>query len=228
MTMRARKLWVFVSCTVAGFGCAAGSGGSGACRTDLSPSEAPLAAVLDSAALQTRIAERWPPQAGRVVARVGGLTDGGADTARVWAATLDHQQQAEIRDALTSSAAHGQEEVVSLFIGDDAGPAVRRVDGLRTCAPSIINRVVLAERISIEADGLSIPSPMTVRVLVFVQRTGVVEEVRIDESSGDTNVDVAAARVFRGITFRPAQMEGIPVPVWAAFPVNFSPRRPGQ
>ena len=228
MHKRTRKGWLIVGCAVVGFGCASGSGGSGACRTDLAPSEAALTGVLDSAALQTRIAESWPPQSGRVVARVGGRTDGAADTARVWAATLDDQQRAEIRDALASSAAHGREEVVSLFIGDEAGPAVRRVDGLRTCAPSIINRVVLAERISIEADGLNIPGPMTVRVLVFVQRTGIVEEVRIDESSGDTSVDLAAARVFRGVTFSPAQMEGIPVPVWAAFPVNFSPRRPGQ
>ncbi len=207
--------------------CAAGSGGSSGCSASLSPSPNSLAEVLDSAALQGRIAEVWPAHSGRVVARVGGRSEGVADSARVWAATLDDQQRAQVRAALMSSEAHGGEEVVSVFVGDEDGPALRRVDRLRGCAPSMIHRDALTERISIEAQGLDIRSPMTVRVLVFVERTGIVEEVRIDESSGDRAVDLAAARVFRGITFRPAQMAGIPVPVWAAFPVNFSPRRPG-
>jgi TonB family protein len=47
---------------------------------------------------------------------------------------------------------------------------------------------------------------------------GEVEELRVDRGSGDHALDMAAMMVARGIRFRPALIEGFPVPnVWASF-----------
>ncbi len=60
---------------------------------------------------------------------------------------------------------------------------------------------------------------------VFVEASGEVGEVRIQETSRDIAFDMEVARLFRNAPFLPAMIEGIGVPVWAEFPVSFTPRR---
>jgi len=54
-----------------------------------------------------------------------------------------------------------------------------------------------------------------------------VGEIHIERSSGAPEVDSAALRVGQGfLRFAPAiTQDGLPVEVWASFPVTFSRRR---
>jgi TonB family protein len=67
----------------------------------------------------------------------------------------------------------------------------------------------------------------TVELMVRVYSDGSVGEIRIEKSSGQFEVDSAAARVARSfLRFAPAvTKDGLPVEVWASFPVTFSHRR---
>jgi TonB family protein len=66
--------------------------------------------------------------------------------------------------------------------------------------------------------------PTVVRVMALVREGGRIQEVRVQQSSGELAIDLAATRVFEGAVFTPAMIEGIEVAVWAAFPVTFVPR----
>lgn len=204
----------------------AGGAGSSTCTSDLSPSLLSLNEVLDSAAVERRLLTLWPAGAGLAVARIGGASGDDDEPVVLWSESLTEAQEAELTAALESASAMplDTDERAYVFIGDVAGPAPRRVDQLRRCAPDILDRRSLARRIAAEANGLGIERRVVVRLSVFVDADGSIAEVRVDESSGDINVDRAATRVFRGALFSPGQIEGIPVPVWASFPVTFTPR----
>ncbi len=64
----------------------------------------------------------------------------------------------------------------------------------------------------------------TVRVYVFVDEDGAVQESRIDESSGVRELDDAALAVADVMRFSPARKDGEPIPAWANFPVTFRVR----
>jgi TonB family protein len=206
--------------------CASSGPGSGTtCTSALAPHAASANAVVDSAAAQQRLAEGWWEGSGRVFASLRGPAEKGPSRSTVYSEGLTPDQESQIGDVLEelSRIPVGSDERAYFVIGNAAGPTVRRIERLGQCAPRIINRTILTERIAIEANGLNITRRMVVRLFVRVGEDGVVDEVRVDESSGDVDVDLAAARVFRGVTFAPAQVEGIPTRVWAALPVNFAP-----
>jgi TonB family protein len=202
-----------------------GGGGSADCRSALLPHPASMNSVVDSAGFQQRLAEGWPQGSGRVFARLSGPSEEATSRTAVYSDGLTPDQESQIGDVLAelSLLPAGSDERAYFVVGNDAGPTVRRVERFGQCAPRILNRTTLAERIGIEANGLNIRSRMSVRLFVRVGEDGVVDEVRVDETSGDIDVDLAAARVFRGVRFAPARVEGIPTRVWAAFPVTFTP-----
>ena len=195
------------------------------CRSDLAPSTSTLAEVLDSVSAQARLEAIWPQGAGLTVARIGGDIDPDADPIRIWSRSLTDAQIGEVEHVLGSSAVMPlwTSERAHVFVGDENGPAIRRVDRLAQCAPRMIGRTRLMRRMEEEARGLRLDGRVVVRLLVFVEASGRSGEVRIDQGSGDFAIDQAAARVFDGIDFTPAQVEGIPVGVWASFPVTFTP-----
>jgi len=61
-------------------------------------------------------------------------------------------------------------------------------------------------------------------VWLYIRDDGVVERIRINESSGDPVMDEAALRVARVMRFSPAENRGEPVPVWVSIPVTFRTR----
>lgn len=61
---------------------------------------------------------------------------------------------------------------------------------------------------------------------VFVEATGRVGNVRVQESSGHEPLDAAAESVLRSAEFSPAMYRGTRVPVWIAVPVTFDATRP--
>lgn len=64
----------------------------------------------------------------------------------------------------------------------------------------------------------------TVRVWFFINDQGIVEQVRLDESSGHEALDEAALNVAGVYAFEPAKNDGKDVPVWVTFPITFQVR----
>lgn len=64
----------------------------------------------------------------------------------------------------------------------------------------------------------------TVRVLFFIDEEGVVQDYRIDESSGYEALDEAALSVARAYRFSPALNRDRRVSVWVSFPITFQLR----
>ena len=61
----------------------------------------------------------------------------------------------------------------------------------------------------------------TVRVYFFIDETGAVGDVRLDQSSGHEALDLAALRVADVYRFSPASNRGDATPVWVSFPITF-------
>jgi TonB family protein len=64
----------------------------------------------------------------------------------------------------------------------------------------------------------------TVRVYFFVNERGLVEQVRLDRSSGHPALDEAALNVAGAYRFTAARNGDDPVPVWVSFPITFQVR----
>jgi len=208
-------------------GCAsAPSGSANTCRSDLAPSSAPLGAVVDSILLEQEIARHLPPGSTLTVASLS-FEGGVVDSVRVWSETMSDSAQsqiaASIRGAIVS--APTDSDPVHMLLADTQGPALRRVQELRRCAPVLLRERDTGREIAAEANRLGLQERHVVRIWLFVQEDGTVADVRIDQSSGNTNFDLAAGRVFQSARFTPAQIEGIAVPVWISVPVTFTPRR---
>jgi TonB family protein len=64
----------------------------------------------------------------------------------------------------------------------------------------------------------------TVSVWFFVEETGEIGRLMVNESSGHEELDDAALRVAASIQFTPALNDGDPVPVWISLPITFTTR----
>jgi TonB family protein len=90
----------------------------------------------------------------------------------------------------------------------------------------MLNREAITERLVEESRRMRRRYQLVVELHVLVADDGRVTEVRIDEGSGDAEVDRAAVWVARSMRFRPGVIEGFSVGgIWAAFPVTFAPVR---
>ena len=92
-----------------------------------------------------------------------------------------------------------------------------------TEAPEIQNRAEVIEAMEAEYPPLLREAGVggTVRVYFFIDETGAVGDVRLDQSSGHEALDLAALSVADVYRFRPAENRGEPTPVWVSFPITF-------
>ena len=95
-----------------------------------------------------------------------------------------------------------------------------------TVAPSIMNRQDVVRTMEQSYPPLLREAGIggTVRVFFFINQEGVVEQVRLDESSGHEALDDAALNVAGVYEFTPATYGDEPVPVWVSFPITFQVR----
>ena len=92
-----------------------------------------------------------------------------------------------------------------------------------TVAPSITNRESVIAMMVREYPPLLRDAGIggTVRVYFFINERGLVEQVRLDQSSGHAALDEAALNVAGAYEFSPARNDDEPVPVWVSFPITF-------
>lgn len=92
-----------------------------------------------------------------------------------------------------------------------------------TVAPSIKNRDAVVSILNREYPPLLREAGIGGRVVVyfFVNERGIVEQVRISESSGHPALDDAALNVAGAFEFEPALNGDEVVPVWVLFPITF-------
>lgn len=112
-------------------------------------------------------------------------------------------------------------EPVRFFVSEGDAVQIGIVDRFEACAPEFQNRAALRDLLIQRAGDFEDRRSKTAVVMVFVEASGQVSEVRIHQSSTHLDMDLAAAEVARVARFRPAMNEGIPVPVWTRFPVTF-------
>lgn len=227
-----RKVWGSVCCLAAAgvaSGCASTAGRSADCQSELAQHEFSLSQVVDSGGLQAALEEQWIEETPLALASLQYDSLGDRSLVRVWAETMPEDAKAALESAVeaSSSLTHGANQGVFLFLGNQDGPAVRRVGQFRTCPPRILRQTELASRVQAEAQGLRLARRVQTYVDALVRPDGSVSEVRVAESSGILDADLAAARVMRTATFRPALLEGMRVQVWTRVPITFIPR-PGR
>jgi TonB family protein len=225
---RAALCWSTALTLCAAAACASSGGANPArCQSGLPSSALTLNEVLDSADAQLRLEAVWPESAGLVVASLTGPSQQDSTPGTVFAATLPQEDRDRLREVIELVSFLPPAESVRsrayLVLGDDSGPSIRRVDRLAQCAPELLNRVGMMSRIQDEVRGLDIPGPVVVRVDVLVLPSGVAGDVRIDETSGVTAIDLAVGRALRQATFRPGRVEGMGIRLWASFPVTVRP-----
>ncbi len=209
-------------------GCASlGHGGADSCRSDLPRAAQSVGEVLDSAMLQSELEEIWTPTTGLVLAALRYDSLGGRDTAFVYSKSVPDSMRVRLVGSLMGHAAEtgAAESRVSLFIGDEAGPALRRVERFAACQPKGLDRTWLTTQVQYAGRALGLTESRSAKVWTFVNMWGEVERVRIEEGSGDPDFDREVERIMNSARFQPAMIEGIPVPVWASFPVNYTVKR---
>jgi TonB family protein len=113
-------------------------------------------------------------------------------------------------------------------------PTLKELDEIRaeptftpfTVAPSITNRDDVVRAMTDSYPPLLKDAGIggTVRVFFFISSDGVVEQVRLDESSGHEALDEAALNVAGVYRFTPALNGDQRVPVWVSFPITFQVR----
>lgn len=94
-----------------------------------------------------------------------------------------------------------------------------------TVAPSILNRNEVIAAMVAEYPPLLRDAGVggTVRVYFFINEDGLVEQVRMDQSSGHPAIDDAAMNVAGAYRFSPALYHDEKTPVWVSFPITFQP-----
>jgi TonB family protein len=191
--------------------------------SDLVRDSRSLNEVLDSAALSRELEGLWTPSAGLTLATVIYDSVGVLDSTRIEArsATADIRSRWGATVTRHAAATGDPRQGVYVVLGDEAGPALRRVPEFRVCAPAMEDFNALRRELRRQAPSPFPPGGGTVQVMVHVDERGQVDEVRIQEGSMNAEVDSAAARAMRTASFSPAQVEGLPFDVWVTLPVTF-------
>lgn len=92
-----------------------------------------------------------------------------------------------------------------------------------TRAPDLVNREEVARAVEAEYPPVLREAGIggQVRVWLYIDETGAVTDLRLDESSGHQALDAAAMRVAGEMEFAPALNRDEPVAVWIAMPIAF-------
>lgn len=95
-----------------------------------------------------------------------------------------------------------------------------------TTAPDLTNRVEVVSALEREYPAAlrEAGTGGSANVWLFINASGELQDMRIQESSGHPELDQAALRVAASMQFTPALNRGEPVPVWVAFPITFQAR----
>lgn len=204
--------------------CASSSrAGPSGCASDLSLHPRSLNDVMDSARLAADLVDAWPARSGLTLARVHYDSVGALDTVRVIGAGTP----AWVSDRLAVIVgrhvpqASDPRDSIDLMLGDGSGPSPQRVRELRVCPPSLANTDYIRDLIAAEARRFPLETRAVVRLYVLVLPDGSVGEVRISQPSSNVAMDAVAVRIMYEARFEPARTEGIPVEIWASFPVRF-------
>lgn len=209
-------------------GCASsGVGGTDRCRSGLHQHPASLNLVLDSVRLQRDLGAQWSGGSGLTLAGVSYDSTADSVSVNVYSESLSQSLRANVASKIRGAINDDLSDTRSfhLVVAEGLEPAIRRVEGFRRCAPVLEEEGDTERRIESESERLGVSRRQIVRLQLSILADGTVADVRVVESSGNTNVDLAAGRVLRTARFTPAQIEGIPIPVWITLPVTFSPRR---
>lgn len=95
-----------------------------------------------------------------------------------------------------------------------------------TVAPDVTNRGEVQKALQREYPSLLRDAGIggTVRVYFFIDENGVVQDTRLDQSSGHAQLDEAAMDVASVMKFSPAMNRDKKVPVWVSLPITFQVR----
>lgn len=221
------RLGVSATAALAGVACASSgsAGGPDRCRSDLSPHRQSLSEVLDSAALQAGLTGLWTEDTGLVLASVQYDSLAAYDTTRVWSESLSEGSRSEIEAVVERlvPAEFGDGEPISLFLGDETGPAVRRVGRFAICPPSMKKQRDFLVRLSKKVYGLGLDRARLICTYVLVEPNGRAGDMRIHKSSGRRDTDVAVLEVLETAEFSPGTLEGMTVGVWISLPITLTP-----
>lgn len=196
-----------------------------ACTSDLPPDSRSLAPIIDSAGLAAELAEVGLLLPGLTLASV--TPDSmGAPRIRVTSGELSEDAEARLEEVVLNHVQSFERiDTARLVLAENAVAAPRRVSRFASCQPRLLNGRQVISDVTDRLSSEDLRVRRTVGVRLFIGPTGQVEEARIQQSSGLPAVDRAVIEGFRSASFTPAQVEGIPVPVWISLPITVGQRR---
>lgn len=110
-----------------------------------------------------------------------------------------------------------------MVLGDATGPRVRSALRFVACAPQWEDQRGVQAAIQRRMRGVRLELPRRATYNLYVRATGTVGRVVVEHSSGRPDLDGIALPELTRARFRPAIIEGIPVPVWVEFSMSFGP-----
>ena len=145
----------------------------------------------------------WDPESGLILATMSYDSTGVQSPVTVYSESLSTAQHGRLQDVLAEAAPRrgDPDDVLRFFLGDEAGPNVRRVQGFEICRPELLDRNELTGRLQRASGGLRLRGRTTVLLMAHVLTDGSIGEVRVEESSGDFDIDFTAVEVFRTASF---------------------------
>lgn len=202
------------------------------CRSDLEPADYSLASRVDSVAFVNAIDPSWFDGEQLAVLLIAYDSPGTASSAQVH--SLSHQgihpQSGSIEAAfLRLQRPRAAEEAEALVLHKGNGMDAYFLKSVKICQPKIKNTRAVQGGAS---DGLRRRAPDEIskirgtrrfraRFSVHVGTDGSVIEIRMDTSSGNSAMDRAMHDAISDeAEFEPGYIEGIPVSLWARFPLT--------
>ena len=216
------------SVVVACLGPAAPAQAQGRCdRSDLRPDTVAAALFADSAAMIAWMAREWPAGTGIAIAQASFDSTGASSTFRVFASPELPLSRPAVQAQLNAlrRATGLPDRRTTLLMRNDSTPEFRSIQVGRSCAPRMSNLTYITRRIQEEAANLRLLSSRTTVVWIHAFEDGSASEIRVHRTSRNAAVDETVVRIMRNARFFPAEIEGVPFPVWVQLPVTFTVRR---
>jgi TonB family protein len=196
-------------------------------RSDLRPGTIAADLFADSAAVLAWMQREWPAGSGMALAHASFDSTGASGTLRVYASPelpIGRQAVQTQLNLLRRATGEPRRRTV-LLLRNETGPEFRSVNVASSCAPTVSNLAYLTQRIEEKAADLRLFSSRTTVVWIFAREDGSAGEILVHRSSRNTAVDEAVVEIMRNARFRPAEIEGVPFPVWVQIPVGFQVQR---
>ncbi|HEX5725340.1 MAG TPA: energy transducer TonB [Longimicrobiaceae bacterium] len=193
----------------------------------------PLSALVDSAALVRALGALAVPEPPQGVPPVFTVAFDSTGAVRTVEPLFDEIPSAYAEPVAAAIRAHLRPQpprAFSVFLRAVAGPGARvDLPTLEERPPVLVNRglvaALLSDAIARYLRGPRLPARteyrVEVRVRVLASGMPDTASVQIALSSGEAELDAAAARVVSSMRFRSATVEGIPVRTWVQLPIIF-------